>query len=393
MEAVEKTNLQLLEERIAEFAAAVKKPVDEVKAKIIGIIGELDDTSIDVISDEESTTTNDLKEALVGELKVPVALFRKNLVILRGPKVEVAVAEGEAMGKIIGADLLPQVPDDDSFIAALKTTGELRKGITPIDVQSACKAVIADGVGLFDLPDKILERMEDVATRTKKPFTTAYYELETLIAKRSYAEVLKAIGVDSRYVGQKKKDECIRLGRATLWPTLRDFHVQLSAWREAYRDSANDPRALIAAVKGRDITEIPDTGPVRDAAEGVIDKVNEMFAGPGIPVFRAIAYDATNIKKTLQDDRLPASVGATDYEEMLELLGATVTADVVRQEQNVVKYTLGIMELKKVTPGQTEADYILALWQVGQTILFDKFLGGAAAAAKVGGSEKPFRKF
>ena len=112
----------------------------------------------------------------------------------------------------------------------------------------------------------------------------------------------------------------------------------------------------------------PDTSFLRDAAEKTIVVINRIFAGPGIPVARALAYEAQKIKEVLENSKLPALVGAANKEQMLKTLGTNVTSDYVRLERNLVQYIVSIMEYPKIEAGQAEILYLTAMLQLGLSI-------------------------
>lgn len=124
----------------------------------------------------------------------------------------------------------------------------------------------------------------------------------------------------------------------------------------------------------------PDTAVLRDEAEAVINRINKVFAGTGIPVSRALAYDAMRIREVFEDPSLPSTVGAATRDQMLKMLGADVGADYVRLEQNVTRFALAIMELSKVNPGDEELLYFSAMFSLGTTIPWDKLTAGPSAS-------------
>ena len=123
----------------------------------------------------------------------------------------------------------------------------------------------------------------------------------------------------------------------------------------------------------------PSTDPLRDSAESVITGINRIFAGTGIPVAMALAYDAQQIRRALENPSLPVQVGAANREQMLRKLGVAVTSDYPRLEQNLKQYTLGVIELPNVTAGQTEMAFVAALYQLGSQIPWDKLRGNGKA--------------
>ena len=101
-------------------------------------------------------------------------------------------------------------------------------------------------------------------------------------------------------------------------------------------------------------------------------QINKVFAGVGIPVTMALAYDAMRIKEVLENASLPMQIGAPNREQMLKMLGVGVTADYVRLERNICRYALGIMEYPNVTAGQEDLAYLQSLWMLGSQIPWDR---------------------
>jgi hypothetical protein len=116
----------------------------------------------------------------------------------------------------------------------------------------------------------------------------------------------------------------------------------------------------------------PPTDGLRDAAESVIQQINKIFAGLGIPVARALAFDAQRIKEILETPTLPAQIGAPNREQMLKLLGVAVPSDYVRLERNVTRYALAVLEIERLTAGQEELQFLTALMMLGSQIPWDR---------------------
>ena len=60
-------------------------------------------------------------------------------------------------------------------------------------------------------------------------------------------------------------------------------------------------------------------------------------------------------------------VGVKNRELMLKKIGANVSSNYVRLEQNLVKYVLGFVKHDTIT-SDAEVDYFVALWQLGSQI-------------------------
>ncbi len=277
-------------------------------------------------------------------------------------------------------DILPPVPDDGSFLEMLKVGGVLK--IQPVDVISAMRAAIAQQAGLYELPDILMERMESFADEQEEPVGESFYVLQKMLTTRAYGDILSVIGVTGNFVSERRKKDVLKRLNDRLWPALRGFQVLLTDWVAAWNQGANPAMALQmfmlnqmggpGAIMPPGMMAPPDTAGLRDEAEAVINRINGVFAGTGIPVARALAFDATRIKNILEEPALPAAVGATTKDQMLKSLGINVGADYVRLERNVIRYALAIMELPKVASGREEYAYLAAMLTLGATIPWDK---------------------
>lgn len=374
-------------ERVGKFADSVKKTTTEITEALKGQIGEpVDEAStneaLEILSDKEALPDSVIVSALSG-LGIPEAKLRKNVKLLRGEAAKQAV-ETSSTGMQM-ADILPPVPDDGSFLEMLKVGGVLKIGST--EIISAIKAALANRVGLYRLPDKLVDAMERQADQLDEPAPQSYYELLNMLTRRNYAEVLSVLNIKGQYVSEARKKALLGRLEGGLWVALWDFQKQLVAWQDAWMKGAANPAAMMAAFAAiagggggipAGMIQPPDTSPIRDAAESVINQINKVFAGPGIPVSRALAYDALQIKKALEDERLPAAVGAVNREQMLKMLGVDVASDYVRLERNVTKYIMAIMELPNVPAGQSELTYLTAMITLGVSIPWDRLVGGEA---------------
>lgn len=295
-------------------------------------------------------------------------------------------------------DILPQVPDDTSFVAMLKVGGELKVGIT--EVIAAIRAALADRSGLYDLPKILIGRMEKFSEEQEEPCGKDFYDLQKLVTRHNYAEIFSALDIDSASVTQPKKDKLLERLGIDLWPALSDYNQQIITWVQAWQQGAANPAAMMVAMTAMmsggqsgmpaGMMQPPDTNVLHDAAEGVIDKINRVFSGTGIVIARALALDANRIKEVLENSALPAQIGATNREQMLKMLEVNVSADYVRLERNITRYALAIMEFPKVTAGQAELSYLTALFQLGSAIPWEK-LSHIVAGLKSSGRNKEDR--
>lgn len=361
------------QERVGTFALAVGKTVEQVSEALKGVIGEPSEDALSILANSEAAPDSDIKEAL-RSLGIPSGKINMHLAKLRGPKVEVAATAGSS---VTSFSILPAVPDETSFIEALKVGGVLKVGVT--EVLAAVKAALATRVDLFNIPEKLLARMEAFAESQEEPWGEQYFKMQRLLTEKKYGEVLSVLGVPGSFMSERRKNEFLTRLDGKLWGALASFQGQLSAWQQAWVGSATNPGALMLVMASGQggapmppgLMAPPDTAPVRTSGEEVVNVINRVFAGPGIPVSRALAYDATRIMNILEDPSLPSQVGASTREQMLKDLGVAVGPEIVRTERTITQYALAIMSLPKVT-AESELAYLAALIQLGATIPWDK---------------------
>jgi hypothetical protein len=228
-----------------------------------------------------------------------------------------------------------------------------------------------------------MERIEAYAIELGEPVPAQYSTFRKLAVRRSYAEILEALdlGGGGPIVTDRRKDELLGKLNTNFWSLLHGFYQQLVGWQQAWMGSTvGNPALLIGLMAGGQagvqmppgMLQQPETAPLHDSAEGVIDQINKIFAGLGIPVARALALDATNINEAIKDPALPAALGATSREQMVKMLGVDVPADIVRLERSVAQFALGILKFKEYTAPADESPFLGAMLQLGNTIPWDR---------------------
>lgn len=358
----------------------------------------LSDDQVGKLENEGATSETDLAGLTAQEIKDVTGcglVTAKKVVAAFAPRP--SEAEVTASNTAAIQSVLPALPDDQSFLEMLKVGGVLKVDRT--NVIAAMRAAIASDIGLYDLPDRLTQRMETFALEQEEPVGESFYRLQRQLAERRYGDVLAALGTTGSFVSEKRKRETLERLHSLLWPALQGFNTQLKTWVEAWSQGTANPAALMMAmavsqqgprgVLPPGMLQPPDTAVLRDEGEAVINRINKVFAGTGIPVARALAYDAMRIREVLEDPSLPSTVGAATRDQMLKTLGIDVGADYVRLEQNVTRFALAIMELPKVAAGNDELSYLSAMFTLGVSIPWDKL--GHSPSRAPGGSRQPRR--
>lgn len=355
---------------IGPFAEILGKTVEDATELLKIIVGEPGDRAIILLKDAGLSPDADLKDLLAG---TPLAIANQAISKLR----EVPVSHTPlAFG---GADILPEVPSEESWLSSLRAGGQLK--VDQPTVISVVRASLAHRVGLFDLPSILADKMEHFAEDNAEPVGEEYFKLRRQITRRDYGEIFAAIdGLDGKFISDKRRNDLLNRVDTIMWPALFDFHSQLKGWVESWQQGAANPAVLFGAITAMagggsamppGMMEPPDTGTVRDQAEAFNDSLNKVFAGTGIPVARALAFDAKGIKETLENPSLPAMVGAANREQMLRMLGVEVSAAYPRMETNLTKYVLAILQVKDLAAGNEELQFFGSLAMLGSQIPWD----------------------
>lgn len=371
-------------ERINSFVAAINmgdKITDDLVAQSLqSLIGDPGQEALEILSQKDAVSDVELRDALKG-LSIPIGKLNLHISKLRG---EVPVSEDSSSSVTTAVKFLPSVPDDDSFIAALKTDGVLK--VKDTDVLAAVKAAIASKARLYSVPDKLLELIEKFASDQQEPFDEKYYEIRNMITEKNYADVLSVINVKSQFITETKRKEFLEKLESILWAELASFNEALSAWQKVWTDGMPAMMMNVIAMgnaapganPAAGMMTPPDTGSLHSAAEEVINKINRIFAGPGIPVSRALTQDALRIKKVLNDDGVLKATGSPTKDILLKSLGITVGADLIRAEQSISQYTLAVMHLPAQI-GDDEIIYLTQLVRLGASIPWTKLTTGVRA--------------
>ncbi len=363
---------------IAPFAEAIGKSVDEVTTALKTKVGEPGAQAIELLGSEEYTPLQMIAEALGSEVPEAVLRMAVEKKLRKGPVQEPAAAAQPTFATTPSFDVLPAAPDDAAWLNMLKTGGELK--VNGTTVISAMRAALASRSGLYDLPSTLADLMETHAQSLDEPVGEEFFKLRKLLTRRSYAEIFAALEVDGSFVSEKRKSVFVKRLDEVLWPALLSFQGQLMAWRDAWQDGMANPAAMMgafAAMAGGGgmppgMMQPPATETLRDAAESVNNDINKTFAGVGVPIAMALAYDAQRIKEVLENPTLPSQVGAANRDQMLRMLDVNVTPDYVRLERNVTRYALAVMEYPNITSGQEELGYLTSLTMLGSQIPWDR---------------------
>lgn len=358
---------------ITPFAGIVGKSVEDVTQLLKGLVGDPGDEAIALLKDAGLSPDPDIK-ALFND--VPGAKQNQAIRLLRA---SAAMPQATMAYAGVGAEMLPEVPNDESWLSALRAGGQLK--VDPPTVISAVRAALASRTGLYDVPQILARKMEEYAHRNTEPVSAEFFKLRKQITQRQYGEIFEAIeGLDGNFVTDTRRNELLARMDLHLWPAMFGFFGQLKNYMEAWNQGATNPAVimnLMASMMGGGglpggMIQPPDSGVLRDSAESFNDEINKIFAGVGVPISRALAYDAKRIKETLENPDIPRMIGAGSREEMLRMLEVDVPATYPRLETNLTKFALSVMQVKDQPGGNDELKFFTALYMLGSQIPWDQ---------------------
>ena len=365
----------------ASVASEVRTKLAEYSADEATIDKVVNDLGVEDIDDLTSLEVADLTGAgmKLAKARKLVAELKSTAKPAAAPAV--AAAETRAIQSQFEA-LLPSIPTDESWLNALKTGGILK--VDESSYIAAIRAALADRAGLYNVPDALSKAMEKYADETEEQVDPTFYALRKSLTRRAYGDIFAAIdGLDGTFITDARRKEFLSRIRDTLWPAIAESYRTLDGWYQTWRASFSDPSMLIAAIgggfsgsaAGMSMITPPDTAQLHDAGDTLVDSINRVFRGTGVQVAAAMAYDANTIRNTLEDPRLPSMVGVKNREMMLKKIGASVSSNYIRLEQNLVKYVLAFAKHDTVT-SDVEVNYFVALWQLGTQINWNELGGG-----------------
>jgi hypothetical protein len=382
-------------------SAAAANPVTLRLAELgvnAGISAKLveDGYALDTIDEQALTDAGMTKR---GERLSLLAKLKASATAAAAPAAAAAATAANNIGAMV-LDILPDVPNEESWLAALKAGGVLK--VEPSTVIAAVRAALAHKVRLFDVPDLLVKRMEQFAEDSEEQVGAVFYRLRKQLTRRSYAEIFEALdGFDGSYVTESRKKELLARVDRFFWPALSGFYSQLKAWQEAWLQGAANPAIMMSAffasssaghgVLPPGMMQPPDTGAVRDSADALADSTNKVFAGVGVQITAALAYEASKIKETLASPQLPAMVGVANRELMLKQLGVAVPPTYPRMEINVTRFVLAALQLKDQSAGNDEHRYLGSLFMLGSQIPWDQLGGLGRAGGPTGLGGRPVR--
>jgi hypothetical protein len=387
---------------VLPVTAEAATPVDPMVAKLQGL-GVTEEVIGKIKADLGATSVDDLvglTEADLVGVGMKVLQARKVAAALKSD-ARVAAAETaavNAVGAATLASILPAVPNDASWLVALKAGGVLK--VDQSTVISAIRAALAHKAGLFTIPDGLVVMMERFSDENQEAVSADFFKIRKQLTRRNYAEVFEAIeGLDGSYVTEPRKKQLFTRIDENMWPAIIAFYAQLKSWQDAWMQGAANPAIMMSAMLamgGRGgglppgMMQPPDTGILRDTADAMADAVNKVFAGTGVQIAAALAFEATKIRETLENPRLPALIGAANRDQMLRQLKVAVSATYPRLETNLTQFVLSVMQLKDQPAGNEEVQYLGALFMLGSQIPWDQLSGDNSGGriTGIGGSRR-----
>jgi hypothetical protein len=284
------------------------------------------------------------------------------------------------------SSLLPEVPSEESLLAGFRVGGVAK--VAPTDVVAALRVALAERLGVLSLETRLIEAVEAHARGNDEPCPELFYELERSLARRAHADVLAALELPGTFVSDARKRELLaRVSR--VWDALFALQGKIEAWKATWAERSTHAAALLTgqsllAAQGATGSaavlplDAPDAAAVLESARAVVDAVNRAFAGPGIPVARALAADTAQLRGWLERPELPGALGVSTREELLRKLGIGLSGDLARVETSGIQYALAALALTS-DASETVPGRLVALHELGATLPWAWLMGAGNA--------------
>lgn len=370
----------IMDEKEASTAAAEKKgeavlEMNDAKLKLRGFLEGfgassevfvgLDMKGVESMEDLAYVSEEDLVSCGMKTIQA-----RKLLAYL-ADKAKKAEPTPAAAPTVIAPDLaiLPELPSDESWLTALKAGGVLK--VNQDSYIAVVRAVYAERCGLYDAPKRLEEAMRSYAENADEPVGPEFFKLRKLLTRRSYADLFSAVeGLDGSFVTDSERKKFLKKVNDKLLPAIYTVSNEVNTWNETYCSSANNPMALASLLTGGGMGMVPQAPPftgVQSATETLNDAINSVFGGLGSVTASALAYDAMEIKKALENPQLPAMTGYANRDQMLKALNLNISSSFVHQEKMLTRFVLAATKFSEISPGE-EPRYLTALWQLSRAI-------------------------
>jgi hypothetical protein len=352
-----------------------------------GLVGsEHNDAAVEALSSSDFVPDNDI---LVLFSSKPTALVRRAISEMRklaAPAPE-AVASVPTMRQ--GVSLLPQVPNDESFLELLKTGGVFKFG--EAEAVSAVRVLMVQGLNLNGVEQRVLGLIEARAEELDEAVPQIFYDLDKASRRKTYADVLSALDISSQVVTEARRRKALE-SLGGLFDDLANVHQVVDGWNQSWVETMSNPGLMMTQIANAfsggggagampTMLEAPDPGPVLASAESFRGGLNRSFSGTRIPVVRALAAEALATVQFLEKPSVISATGAGSKEELYKKLGLQVGADMVRAERAAVQYLLALLHIEKVDPQQLPV-YISSLAQLGKTLPWGLLQGAASGTAQ-----------
>lgn len=354
--------------------AETKTEVHEcpVHAKLVDLgltadqIAKVKGLGVEVVEDLSNLVETDLVS--VG---IPVVKARKLIVSMK-TDTDTKAAVSQPTSVTINIDtVLPTIPDNESWLNALRTGGVLKIGQST--VMSAIRAYLAEKHRFYDIPKLVLKKMEETMENNETTAGAQFFKLRKQITRRSYGDLFSAIdGMSTDIVSEARCNEYLRRINTYIVPALVNFNTVLKTWYETWLNMQctnpmmNNPMRFMGMMNPMAMPV--DCGILRDACSAFNDAVNKALTTYGPQVVSALAYEASQIMELLSSPELPQLCGQTTHEALWKELGVNVPATHRRTEASIIRFVFSIMEADKVPAGDTEANYFSALYALGSQI-------------------------
>lgn len=370
---------------ISAFAKRIGRTPEDVTGVLLNNAVDIpDDANLEIVGDPESVTEEDFKRYFPNAKGPTLRAAIRDLRNAVGMKVVPTTApvtpepvKNTVPGFNISASVLPRLPaTDDGFLSDLTTGGKLNK-IRREDVAAAMRVYLAEKAGIYGARQKIRSLVEQFSERQDAPADDVVYEVIADIERENYGDALKAFGVKSDVVTKTRRADFVARIEQNLIPALYAFNEAMNGWVNAWNNQTANPAAIMgmlgaafsgggaAALQG---IQTPDVSPLRSASSALTDAANKTFRGLYVvAVGAAMATDAVNILKKINDPRVLQATGLASRDDLIRALDISVTDQMKRAERELADYVYGALYLENLSDDEVKGA-AFALQNKGQSV-------------------------
>ena len=233
------------DEFIGAFAKTIGMPLADVNKTLEALVGEPSDENLVTLANRDFVSDDDFVAAFSTKPKGKVKQAMAQLRAALAPPPAAPPATQASSAAPATSVMLPTLPDDDSFLAALRVGGTPKVSAT--EVAAAVRIFVAHQTGIDSVPDTILELMEARAEDMDEPIGDDFADLRRLVIEKRYADILEAVNLKGFTVTEKHRKK-LAAKMVALPGILKDFQTVVTGWYDTWMAQISNPAMFMQTI-------------------------------------------------------------------------------------------------------------------------------------------------